>query len=198
MRDQQQQTELTPSQQLLGDLWDKHVHSEFTTRDALAALETMVPDAHVNHVPVLTGGVGRDGQLKEFYSKHFIPNMPPDMEVERISRTIGSSSLVDEIILRFTHTIEIDWMLPGIAPTGRRVECASVVIVQFRDGKMASEHIYWDQASVLVQLGLLDPSTLPIAGVETAKKVADPSLPSNELMLRTRDSAQADLRGHDG
>lgn len=174
---------LTPAQQLLNDLWDEHVRDEFIAKDAAAALDTMVSDAHVNHVPVLTGGVGRD-QLTEFYSKHFIPNMPSDTEIVPISRTIGSDRLVDEMIIRFTHSIEIDWMLPGIAPTGKRVECATVSIVQFRDGKIFNEHIYWDQASVLVQLGLLDPSTLPVAGVDTARKVADPSLPSNLLMQR--------------
>jgi carboxymethylenebutenolidase len=174
---------VTPAQQLLSDLWDEHVRNEFATKDAAATVDTMVPDAYVNHVPVLTGGVGRD-QLKEFYSKHFIPNMPPDTEVVPISRTIGSERLVDEMIVRFTHSIEMDWMLPGIAPTGKRVECATVAIVQFRDGKLFNEHIYWDQASVLVQLGLLEPSTLPIAGVETARKVADPSLPCNQLMQR--------------
>jgi carboxymethylenebutenolidase len=174
---------LTPAQQSLNDLWDEHVRDEFATKDAAAALDTMVPDAYVNHVPVLTGGVGRD-QLMEFYSKHFIPNMPSDTEIVPISRTIGSDRLVDEMIVRFTHSIEMDWMLPGIAPTGKRVECATVAIVQFRDGKLFNEHLYWDQASVLVQLGLLDPSTLPIAGVETARKVADPSLPSNQLMQR--------------
>ena len=174
---------LTPAQQLLNDLWDEHVRNEFITKDAGAALETMVLDAYVNHVPVMTGGVGRD-QLQEFYSKHFIPNMPSDTEIVPISRTVGSDRLVDEMIIRFTHSIEIDWMLPGIAPTGKRVECPTVAIVQFRDGKLFNEHIYWDQASVLVQLGLLDPSMLPIAGVETARKVADPSLPSNHLMQR--------------
>jgi|SRR5580765_266959 len=174
---------LTPAQQLLNDLWDEHVRDEFITKDAAAALDTMVLDACVNHVPVLTGGVGRE-QLTEFYSKHFIPNMPSDTEIVPISRTIDSDRLVDEMIIRFTHSIEIDWMLPGIAPTGKRVECATVSIVQFRDGKLFNEHIYWDQASVLVQLGLLDPSTLPVAGVETARKVADPSLPSNHLMHR--------------
>jgi len=150
----------------------------------------MVPDAYVNHVPVLTGGVGHD-QVKEFYSKHFIPNIPPDTEIVPISRTIGSDRLVDEMIVRFTHSIQMDWMLPGIAPTGKRVECATVAIVQFRDGKLFNEHLYWDQASVLVQLGLLDPSTLPIAGVETARKVADPSLPSNQLMQRLRPAGAA-------
>jgi len=174
---------LTPAQQSLADLWDEHVRDEFATKDTFATLDTMVPDAYVNHIPVLTGGLGRE-QLHEFYSKHFIPKMPPDTEISPISRTIGSERLVDEMIVRFTHTIEMDWMLPGIAPTGKRVECATVAIVHFREGKLLNEHIYWDQASVLVQLGLLDPSRLPVAGVETARKLADPTLPSNYLIKR--------------
>ena len=174
-------------EQLLSELWDQHTRNEFVTRDTDATLETMVPDAYVNHIPVLTGGVGRK-QLYEFYSKHFIPKMPADTEFIAISRTIGSDRLVDEMIVRFTHTIEMDWMLPGIAPTGKRVECATVAIVTFRDGELFNEHIYWDQASVLVQLGLLDPSKLPVAGVETARKLADPSLPSNQLIERSAGS----------
>jgi carboxymethylenebutenolidase len=178
---------LTPAEQALSDLWDEHVRNEFATKDAAAALDTMVPDAYVNHVPVLTGGVGKE-ELREFYSKHFIPNMPPDTEIVPISRTIGAERLVDEMIIRFTHTTEIDWWLPGIAPTGKRVECATVAIITFRDGKLFNEHIYWDQASVLVQLGLLDSSKLPVVGVETARKVADPTLPSNRIMERARNS----------
>jgi carboxymethylenebutenolidase len=172
---------LTPAQQALSDLWDEHVRSEFATKEAIAAVETMVPDAYVNHVPVLTGGVGRE-QVEEFYANHFIPHMPSDVEIVPVSRTIGSERLVDELILRFTHSIEMDWMLPGVAATGKRVECATVAIVTFRDGKMLSERIYWDQASVLVQLGLLDASTLPVAGAATARKVADHTLPSNQMM----------------
>jgi carboxymethylenebutenolidase len=110
--------------------------------------------------------------------------MPRDTQIVPISRTIGGDRLVDEMIISFTHDIELDWMLPGIAPTGKRVECATVAIIQFRDGKLYNEHIYWDQASVLVQLGLLDSDELPIAGVETARKVLDPSIPSNRLMDR--------------
>ena len=125
-------------------------------------------------------------QLREFYSQHFIPKMPPDTKIVPISRTIGVERLVDEMIFQFTHTVEMDWMLPGIAPTGKRVECPLVVIVHFRDGKLSNEHIYWDQASVLVQLGLLDPSTLPVAGIESAKKLANPSLPSNHLIERAK------------
>ncbi len=174
---------MTSEQQFLNDLWDEHIRDEFTTRDTDATLDTMTPDAYVNHVPVLTGGVGRE-QLRDFYGKHFIPNMPSDTEIVPLSRTIGTERLVDEMIFRFTHTIEMDWMLPGIPPTGKRVECALVVIVQFRDGKLAHEHIYWDQASVLVQLGLLDASKLPVAGRETVGKLLDRTQPSNELIRR--------------
>jgi carboxymethylenebutenolidase len=179
------ETRLTPGQQILNDLWEEHLRDEFTTQDTKATLETMVPDAYVNHIPVLTGGVGHE-QLREFYSRHFIPKMPADTEIVPVSRTIGAERLVDEMIFRFTHTIEMDWMLPGIAPTGKRVECPLVVIVHFRDGKLSNEHIYWDQASVLVQLGLLDAANLPVAGLETARKLADPSLPSNHLIERAK------------
>jgi carboxymethylenebutenolidase len=144
----------------------------------------MVEDAYVNHIPVLTGGSGRD-ELREFYSKCFIPQMPPDTEMTPVSRTIGEDQLVDEMIFKFTHTISMDWMLPGIPPTGKRVEVPLVAIVRFRDGKLAHEHIYWDQASVLVQIGLLDPAKLPVVGIDSAKKVLDPSLPANELMRRS-------------
>jgi carboxymethylenebutenolidase len=174
---------LTPEQQLLNDLWEEHVRDEFATRDTDATLDTMVPDAYVNHIPVMTGGVGRE-ELREFYSRHFIPKMPPDTEIVLVSRTIGTDQLVDEMIFRFTHTIEMDWMLPGLAPTGKRVEVPLVAVIKFRDGKLAHEHIYWDQASVLVQLGLIDPSDLPVAGAETARKVLDSSLASNELIRR--------------
>jgi carboxymethylenebutenolidase len=176
---------LTPEQQFLNDLWEEHLGDEFATRDTNATVDTMVPDAYVNHIPVMTGGVGRE-QLRAFYSLHFIPKMPPDTEIVPISRTIGTERLVDEMIFRFTHTIEMDWMLPGIAPTGKPVECGLVVIVQFRGGKLAHEHIYWDQASVLVQLGLLDSSHLPVAGGETARKLLDRGLPSNELIRRAQ------------
>ena len=186
MKDQQKpesETNLTPAQETLQQLWEEHVRHEFNTRNHEETLATMVEDAYVNHIPVLTGGVGRD-ELREFYSTRFIPQMPPDTEMTAISRTIGNDQLVDEMVFKFTHTIRMDWMLPGIAPTGKRVEVPLVAIVRFREGKLAHEHIYWDQASVLVQLGLLDPGTLPVAGVDSARKALDPSLPSNALMSR--------------
>jgi len=174
---------LTSAQQRLSELWEEHVQHEFSTRNTDDTLATMIDDAYVNHIPVLTGGVGRS-ELREFYSKRFIPQMPPDTEMTPVSRTIGEDQLVDEMVFKFTHSIRMDWILPGIPPTGKRVEIPLVAIVRFRDGKLAHEHIYWDQASVLVQIGLLDASKLPVAGVESARKVLDHTLPANALMRR--------------
>ena len=154
----------------LSKLWEEHTKHEFTTRDTEATLATMVDDAYVNHVPVLTGGAGKSA-LREFYSREFIPTMPPDTKLTPISRTVGEDQLVDEMIFSFTHTQEMPWMLPGIAPTGRHVEVALVAIVRFRGDKLAHEHIYWDQASVLKQIGLLTDPALPVFGAESARKV---------------------------
>ena len=165
----------------LAALWEAHCRYEFETRDVDATMATMVDEPYVNHIPTMTGGVGHD-QLRRFYKYHFIGGNPPDTEMIPVSRTIGADSIVDEMIFRFTHTSAVDWMLPGIAPTGRRVEIPLVAIVKFEGDKLAHEHIYWDQASVLVQLGLLDPTGLPVAGAETARKVRDKSAPSNDLM----------------
>ncbi len=171
------------AQKILSEKWDEHVKYEFATRDTEDTLKTMVPDAYVNHVPVMTGGVGH-GQLREFYSQRFIPQMPPDTSMTPVSRTIGVDRVVDEMVFEFTHTIKMDWMLPGVEPTGKHVKIPLIVVVHFRDGKLAHEHIYWDQASVLAQLGLIDSANLPVAGVETAEKVLNPILPANELMNR--------------
>ena len=176
-------SEQSAHQDNLARLWEEHMRHEFETKSTEDTLATMVEDAYVNHIPVLTGGVGQ-AALRQFYATHFIPKMPPDMAMTPISRTIGTDQLVDEMVINFTHTVEIDWMLPGLAPTGRRVEVALVVIVRFREGKLAHEHIYWDQASVLAQLGLIDAKQLPVAGAESARKALDPSLPANALIRR--------------
>ena len=172
---------IAAAQQSLSERWDEHVKYEFATRNTDHTLETMVVDSYVNHVPVMTGGVGHD-ELREFYSKRFIPQMPPDTAMTPVSRTIGIDRVVDEMVFEFTHTGKMDWMLPGVEPTGKHVKVALVVIVHFRDGKLAHEHIYWDQASVLAQLGMIDATKLPVAGVESAEKVLDPGRKSNELM----------------
>jgi carboxymethylenebutenolidase len=172
----------------LSYLWDKHCEYEFGTRNVADTMATMVPEPYVNHVPTMTGGVGYK-QLYRFYQHHFVNGNPPDMALNPISRTIGANQLVDEFILSFTHTTEIDWMLPGVAPTGRKVEIAMLGVVRFRGDKLAHEHIYWDQAGVLVQVGLLNPAGLPVSGVEASAKLVDESLPSNTLMQRWEASA---------
>ena len=154
----------------LSQLWEEHTAHEFSTRDTERTLETMVDDAYVNHVPVMTGGRGK-AELRSFYSTDFIPKMPPDTKLTPVSRTVGADQLVDEMIFSFTHTDEMPWMLPGVAPTNKHVEVPLVVIVKFRGGKLAHEHIYWDQASVLKQIGLLNDPKLPVFGAETARKV---------------------------
>jgi len=175
--------ELTAEQQRMVEIWDKHTKCEFESKDTDETMGTMTEEPHVNHVPVMTGGSGRDN-VRDFYSKHFIPYQPEDVDLALVSRTVGSDTVVDELIFKFTHNIDMPWMLPGIHPTGKKVELPLVVIVQFKDGKISSEHIYWDQASVLVQIGVLNADNLPVAGVETARKVLDPGLPSNQLMSR--------------
>jgi carboxymethylenebutenolidase len=154
----------------LARLWEEHTRHEFSTRDTDATLATMVEDAYVNHVPVLTGGSGKSA-LRTFYERDFIPKMPSDTKLIPVSRTVGEDQLVDEMIFSFTHTQEMPWMLPGIPPTNRYVEVALVAIVRFKDGKLAHEHIYWDQASVLKQIGLLTDAGLPVFGIESARKV---------------------------
>lgn len=118
----------------------------------------------------------------EFYGQHFIPKMPSDTTIRLLERTVGKDRLIDEFVFSFTHDVEMDWMLPGIKPTHRKVEIPMVVVVQFEGDKISSERIYWDQASVLLQIGALERGVLPITGVEQARKFENPNLPSNELM----------------
>merc|ERR550514_1275080 len=127
----------------------------------------MVSNPYVNHIPTMTGGVGAR-QLARFYQNHFVHSNPKDTHLIPISRTVGTDRLVDEMLFCFTHDVEIDWMLPGVPPTGKYVEIPLVAIINFRGDKLYHEHIYWDQASVLVQVGVLDAKGLPTAGHETA------------------------------
>ena len=172
----------------LGATFDAHVKAEFQDLDLEATMATMTSEPYVHHVPTITGGNGTDG-VREFYAHHFIGQWPDDTETRQISRTVGENQVVDELMMTFTHDREVEIMLPGIPPTGRRITIPVVVVVGFENGKVHHEHIYWDQASVLVQVGLLDPKGLPVAGVETARKVADNAKPSNKLMTRWATSA---------
>jgi carboxymethylenebutenolidase len=174
---------LTSAQQAMSDLWDEHLRAEFVLHDVDKTMATMVADPHNTAVSTMTGGIGAEG-VRDFYTKWFIPQLAPDTETTFVSRTVGRNQLVDELIFKCTHTVRMDWILPGVAPTGKRVEVPIVVVVGFREGKIAFERIYWDQASVLAQIGLIDAETLPVAGIESARKVLDPDLPSNTLIER--------------
>lgn len=162
-------------------IWDDHLACEFETKDENAALATMVANPYVNHIPTMTGGTGRE-QLKRFYQYHFVPRNPPDTHMIPVSRTVGVDKIVDEFLFCFTHTQEVDWLVPGIAPSNKSVRIPMIAIVNFRGDKICHEHIYWDQASVLVQIGALDSKGLPVAGKITAEKILDEKLPSNTLM----------------
>ena len=162
-------------------LWETHLHHEFAGRDTDETMATMVPEPYVNHIPTMTGGTGA-AALRRFYAEHFIPKMPKDATLTPLSRTVGADRVVDELVFSFTHDEAIDWMLPGVAPTGKAVSVPLVAIVAFRGDRLHHEHIYWDQASVLVQVGLLAPEGLPVAGAEIARKAADETLPSNRMI----------------
>jgi carboxymethylenebutenolidase len=163
----------------LNGLWEKHLEGEFITLDADATIRTMVARPYVNHVPTMIGGLGQR-ELHRYYKYHFIPQSRGSTLIP-ISRTIGADRLVDEFVVCFRHDTANDTLLPGVKPTGKLVRIPMVAIVQVRGNKLCSEHLYWDQASVLAQLGLLNSEELPIAGVEQADRVLDEKLPLNSL-----------------
>jgi carboxymethylenebutenolidase len=168
----------------LTEMWDEHTAQEFVRQDVDATMRTMTADPTVICVPLAMGGRGWN-EVRDYYARHFIRRTPQDIRLERLSRTADAERVVDEMIVSFTHDIELPWILPGIAPTGRRVEIPIVAVVAFRDGRLESEHIYWDQASVLAQIGLLPPAGLPVLGVVQAKALHDPSVPLNTLVTST-------------
>jgi carboxymethylenebutenolidase len=165
----------------LGAVFDAHMSAEFELRDADKAMETMTDAPSLTHVPVVTGARGKDA-LHDFYRDHFVGKWPSDLSVERISRTTTDDMVIDEFIVRFTHDVVMDAILPGLAPTGRRVELPHVAVVGFENGKIAFERIYWDQGSMLVQLGLLEVDRLPLVGSQQAAALLDEDYPRNELL----------------
>lgn len=171
---------MTGKSKSLGEVFDAHTAAEFKTHDIEATMATMADAPHVTHVPTMTGGYGRDA-VRTFYETWFIGHWPKDTVVEQLSRTVGESQAVDEVIISFTHD-EMRALLPGVKPTGRKVVILFVVVVGFEGDKISYERIYWDQASMLVQLGLLDKTALPVTGAEQAARIIDPDLPSNTLI----------------
>lgn len=156
----------------LGAIFDEHVASEFETKDIEATMATMSAEPYVWHVPALTGGQGREG-VRDFYVANLIGRMPADAVLRQLSRTVAEDRVVEEFVLEFTHDAEVPFMLPGVAPTGRKVRLPHVLVMGFEGDKVAYEHIYWDHASLLVQIGLLDPAGLPIAGAEQAERLLE-------------------------
>jgi carboxymethylenebutenolidase len=168
----------------LGAVSDAHVSAEFVDRDVPLTMATMSPDPYLTHVPTLAGGTGREA-VASFYHDHFVGHWPDDVEVKQLSRTQGQNRVVDELIVSFTHDREMRTYLPGVEPTGRKVVLPHVVVMGFDDeGRVAYEHIYWDQATLLVQVGLLDPARLPVSGVEQAERLLDRQRPANTLIDR--------------
>jgi carboxymethylenebutenolidase len=174
--------ETTATKRDLGAVFDTHVRAEFVEKDVAATMATMTADPYLTHVPTMTGGTGR-AEVESFYRDHFVGHWPDDVEVKSISRTVGQNRVIDELIVSFTHDREMRVFLPGVAPTGRKVVLANVVVMGFDEaGRVAYEHIYWDQASLLVQVGLLDPNLLPVSGAEQVSRLLDPSRPANEMI----------------
>lgn len=166
-------------------VFDEHMAAEFAHRDLDATMATMTEDPHVYHVPVMTGGVGYEG-VRRFYADHFIGKWPKDTLITPVSRTIGDDQVVDEVVASFTHDIEMDQLLPGVAPTGKPVRLPVCVVARFKDGKLAHEHIYWDQASLLVQVGLLEATGLPVTGAEQAENLFDPRAKATNVLIGKR------------
>ncbi|WP_375486514.1 nuclear transport factor 2 family protein [uncultured Mycobacterium sp.] len=167
----------------LSAIFDEHVAHEFVAKDVAATMATMTGDAFVNHVPTMMGGVGID-ELTDFYEKYFIGHWPADTTIIPVCRTVGTERVVDEMIMSFTHDAPVPAFLPNVAPTGRTVLLPVVVVMGINEGKVAYERIYWDQASLLAQVGLLDETQLPITGAAQAHKVLDKDLPANTLLQR--------------
>ncbi|KAL8365701.1 hypothetical protein RB595_004485 [Gaeumannomyces hyphopodioides] len=182
-------------------IWDEHCYFEFGDRAVAKTMGTMVAEPYVNHIPTITGGIGRD-RLTTFYRNHFIHSNPDDTALELVSRTVGVDRVIDEFIFKLTHDRVVDWLVPGIPPTGKPLEIPFTSVVNIRGDRLYHEHISWDQATVLRQLGLLpeylsfpyqidgkDPAPgkkfeyrVPVGGIETARKLADEnSVESNQM-----------------
>lgn len=182
-------------------IWNEHCLYEFGERAVAKTMGTMVQEPYVNHIPTITGGIGRE-RLTNFYRNHFVHSNPPDTSLELVSRTVGVDRVIDEFVFKCTHDRVVDWLVPGVPPTGKPLEVPFTSIVNIRGDRLFHEHIAWDQATLLRQLGLL-PEYLPfpypvngkkpapgkkfeykvpVAGVETARKLVDEnSVQSNEL-----------------
>jgi carboxymethylenebutenolidase len=170
------------SEKGLIEVWDAHTAAEFVDKDADAAIATMTDHPVLIHVPVNTGATGKEA-LRRFYRESFIPQMPPDVELQLLTRTVEQNRIIDEFVLRLTHSVRMDWFAPGIEPTSCRLAIPHVAVIAFENGKISSEHIYWDHATLLAQMGLLS-AKLPVIGAGQCDRLLDPSAPVNQLIER--------------
>ena len=175
-------SQFTAAEQRLIDIWEAHTAAEFELKDADAAVATMTDDASLTHVPSGTGATGKEA-IREFYANTFIPQWPDDVQLQVVTRSVGQGRVIDEFVVHLTHTVRMDWFAPGIEPTGRKLIVPHVGVVTFRGELMVTEHIYWDQGTVLRQLGVIDDS-LPVMGQDQADRLLDPSAPANRLIER--------------
>ena len=166
-------------------LWDTHLEAEFAHKSPDEAMATMTDDPQVTIIPTLIGGRGTE-ELHHFYAKHFLNQLPPDMDVTSLTRTVGQGRVVDELVIRFTHTVQMDWVLPGVPPTGKHIEFAMVVVVYTENGRISAENLYWDTASIMRQAGLITDPKLPILGAEHARNMIHHTAPLNELIHRAK------------
>jgi carboxymethylenebutenolidase len=162
-------TTLASDYQMMLSTWQEHTQAEFALKDADAALATMTANPYVLFVPTGTGGTGRQA-VRDFYANHFLPSIPPDFGLASVSQIFAQDHIVEEFVVSFTHTVKMDWMLPGVPVTGRKTEFPLVGVIRFEKGKVAGEHLYWDQATVLSQLGMLN-SPVATAGAGAAVKL---------------------------
>ncbi|MFF0066683.1 nuclear transport factor 2 family protein [Streptomyces sp. NPDC005279] len=169
-----------PVHSRLEGVWELHTSSEFTTLDVDATMETMTDTPAVLHVPTAMGARGRE-PVRDFYRRWFVGRNPRDFTLETLTRTVGDDRIVDEMLVSFTHDIEVPWILPGVAATGRAISIAVIAVVSFDGVLIASEHIYWDQASVLGQAGLIEPSTMARLPVVIDQRATLADGPLNEL-----------------
>jgi carboxymethylenebutenolidase len=145
----------------LEQAWDAHRLALLHGRDLAAALAPLAAEPTVLHIPAMTGASGRQA-VERFYADQFLPHVPDDLTLHRISRTVDRWRLVDETTVSFTHDRELPWLLPGVEPTFRRAEVLAIAVVGFDRTRIRSQRVLWDHATLAGQLGL-QTATAPAA-----------------------------------
>jgi len=155
-------TEIAQFMRKLEVIWDEHLDASLVQRDFARSLVHMTAESSVRHIPAMTGAAGRLG-LERFYATEFLPHVPGDLALARISRTVDRFRLVDQTAISFTHDRELPWLLPGVGPTFRRADVLTISVVSFDRGRICSQRVLWDHATLTTQLDIpLVPSSRPV------------------------------------